>query len=93
MDPNLQLVDDIRLQAVIESKEKMLCRSQEDAVAALNSLSAIERDDHTLKEAAVSHFTTKYAKLSEVITNFSIAIIYLMTLGHLVLLVNSSNGL
>ncbi|XP_048333178.2 protein SEMI-ROLLED LEAF 2 isoform X1 [Ziziphus jujuba] len=65
VDPNLQLVDDIRLQAVIESKEKMLCRSQEDAVAALNSLSAIERDDHTLKEAAVSHFTTKYAKLSE----------------------------
>lgn len=46
----------------------MLCRSQEDAVAALKSLSAIEIDDHNkLKEAAVSHFMTKFAKLSEVI--------------------------
>lgn len=68
MDPHLQLVDDIRLQAVLDSnKEKPSYGSQEDAVAALKSLSAIEIDDQKLKEATVSHFMTKFAKLSEVI--------------------------
>lgn len=63
------MVDNIRLQAVsIESdKEKMLYGSQEDEVAALKSLSAIELDDQQLKETVISHFMSKSAKLSEVI--------------------------
>ncbi|XP_062173237.1 protein SEMI-ROLLED LEAF 2 isoform X3 [Alnus glutinosa] len=67
VDPYLELVDNIRLQAVsIESdKEKMLYGSQEDEVAALKSLSAIELDDQQLKETFISHFMSKSAKLSE----------------------------
>ncbi|KAF3458013.1 hypothetical protein FNV43_RR02676 [Rhamnella rubrinervis] len=66
VDPHLQLVDDIRLQAVLESdKEKLSYGYQEDAVAALKSLSAIEIDDQKLKETTISHFMTKFAKLSE----------------------------
>ncbi len=66
------MVDNIRLQAVsIESdKEKMLYGSQEDEVAALKSLSAIELDDQQLKETFISHFMSKSAKLSEVIYRF-----------------------
>ncbi|XP_059446358.1 protein SEMI-ROLLED LEAF 2 isoform X1 [Corylus avellana] len=66
VDPYLELVDNIRLQAVsIESDKEMLYGSQEDEVAALKSLSAIELDDQQLKETVISHFMSKSAKLSE----------------------------
>ncbi|CAL2228959.1 unnamed protein product [Prunus armeniaca] len=68
VDPCLQLVDDTWLQAVsIESyKEKISYGSlQEDEVATFNSLSAVELDDQLLKETVISHFMTKFAKLSE----------------------------
>ncbi|GLT53623.1 hypothetical protein SLA2020_268820 [Shorea laevis] len=67
VDPYLELVNNIRLQAVsIESdKKKMLYGSQGDEVAALKSLSAIELDDQQLKETVISHFMSKSAKLSE----------------------------
>ena len=66
------MVDDARLQAVfIESnKGKIFYGSQEDEVAALKSLSAIQLNDHQLKETVISHFMTKFAKLSEVTNEF-----------------------
>lgn len=74
VDPYLELVDDIRLQAVpIESnKKKILYGTQEDEVAASKSLSAIESDDQQLKETVISHFMSKFATLSEVIYQFII---------------------
>ncbi|XP_030937775.1 uncharacterized protein LOC115963033 isoform X1 [Quercus lobata] len=67
VDPYLELVDDIRLQAVsIESnKKKILNGTQEDEVAASKSLSAIESDDQQLKQTVISHFMSKFATLSE----------------------------
>lgn len=68
------MVDNAWLQAVsIESyKEKISSGSlQEDEVATFNSLSAVELDDQLLKETVISHFMTKFAKLSEVIFMFS----------------------
>ena len=61
-------MDDSRLQAVfLESdKGKMLYGSEEDEVAALKTLSAIELDDQQLKDMVISNFVTRYAKLSEV---------------------------
>lgn len=41
--------------------------SQEDEDAAMKSLAAIELDDRHLKETVISHFMTKFEKLSEVI--------------------------
>lgn len=70
VDPGLQLVDGIWLQAVsIESdKERISYGSlREDEVAALKSLSAVELDDQLLRETVISHFMIKFAKLSEVI--------------------------
>ncbi|XP_068317761.1 protein SEMI-ROLLED LEAF 2 [Pyrus communis] len=69
VDPGLQLVDGIWLQAVsIESdKERISYGSlREDEVAALKSLSAVELDDQLLRETVISHFMIKFAKLSEV---------------------------
>lgn len=74
VDPGLQLVDGIWLQAVsIESdKERISYGSlREDEVAALKSLSAVELDDQLLRETVISHFMIKFAKLSEVIFLFS----------------------
>lgn len=67
VDPHLQLVDDACLRAVfVESgKGKIFYGSQEDEVGALKSLSAIKSDDRQLKETVISHFMTKFAKLSE----------------------------
>lgn len=66
VDPYLELVKDIRLKAVcIESNEKVVYGSQQDELSALKSLSAIELDDRQLKETVISHFMTKYGKLSE----------------------------
>ncbi|KAI4324302.1 hypothetical protein L6164_023854 [Bauhinia variegata] len=64
-DPFLELVDDMRLQAVCIESGKMLYGSQEDEVAALKSLSAVELDDKQLKETVISYFMTKFSKLSE----------------------------
>ncbi|KAL2332211.1 hypothetical protein Fmac_019792 [Flemingia macrophylla] len=64
VDPFLELVDDIRLQAVCIDSEKIY-GSQEDEVAALKSLSAIELDNKQLKETVISYFMTKFTKLSE----------------------------
>ncbi|GAU43910.1 hypothetical protein TSUD_88830 [Trifolium subterraneum] len=65
VDPFLELVDDVRLQAVNKESEKILYGSQEDDVAAIKSLSAIELDDKQLKETVISYFLTKYSKLPE----------------------------
>ena len=50
--------------------------SQDDEVAALKSLSKIESNDQHLKELVISHFMTKYGRLSEVI--------YIILLPHIV---------
>jgi hypothetical protein len=60
------LVDDVRLQAVNTESEKILYGSQEDDVAAIKSLSAIELNDKQLKQTVISYFLTKYSKLPEV---------------------------
>lgn len=67
VDPYLELVEDIRLQAVCAEscKVKTAYGSQEDEDAAMKSLAAIELDDHHLKETVISHFMTKFEKLSE----------------------------
>ncbi|KAJ7980704.1 Arm repeat superfamily protein [Quillaja saponaria] len=67
VDPFLELVDDIRLQAVyVESgKETIVYGSQEDEVTALKSLSAVELDEKQLKETVISYFMINFAKLSE----------------------------
>ena len=61
------MVDDIRLQAVSIESEKITYGSQEDEVAAIKSLSAVESDDKQLRETVTSYFLTKFSKLSEVI--------------------------
>ncbi|TXG72845.1 hypothetical protein EZV62_001424 [Acer yangbiense] len=67
VDPYLELIEDIRLQAICaeSDKVKIAYGSQEDEVAAMKSLSAIESDDHHVKETVISHFMTKFEKLSE----------------------------
>lgn len=71
VDPYLELVDDIRLQAAsIESNKKILYGTQEDEVAASKPLSAIESNDQQLKETVISHFMSKFTTLSEVIYQF-----------------------
>ncbi|KEH30318.1 protein SEMI-ROLLED LEAF 2 isoform X1 [Medicago truncatula] len=65
VDPFLELVDDVRLQAVNIESEKIIYGSQEDDVAAIKSLSAVELDDKKLKETVLSYFLTKYSKLPE----------------------------
>ncbi|KAJ6289421.1 hypothetical protein OIU76_025276 [Salix suchowensis] len=66
-DPYLELVEDIKLQAIyVESEEgKIAYGSEEDDVAALKSLSHVEVDDSHLKETLISRFMTKFVKLSE----------------------------
>lgn len=61
------MVDDVRLQAVNIESEKIIYGSQEDDVAAVESLSAVELDVKQLKETVISYFLTKYSKLPEVI--------------------------
>ncbi|XP_019436549.1 PREDICTED: uncharacterized protein LOC109342934 isoform X1 [Lupinus angustifolius] len=65
VDPFLELVDDIRLQAVCIESDKITYGSQEDEVAAMNSLSTAELDDKQLKETVISFFMAKFSKLSE----------------------------
>lgn len=67
VDPYLELVEDIRLQAVCAEscKVKTAYGSQEDEDAAMKSLAAIELDDRHLKETVIAHFMTKFEKLSE----------------------------
>ncbi|XP_011026408.1 PREDICTED: uncharacterized protein LOC105127024 isoform X1 [Populus euphratica] len=66
-DPYLELVEDIKLQAIyVESDEgKIAYGSEDDDVAALKSLSCVEVDDSHLKETLISRFMTKFVKLSE----------------------------
>lgn len=66
-DPYLELVEDIKLQAIyVESDEgKIAYGSEDDDVAALKSLSCVQVDDGHLKETLVSRFMTKFVKLSE----------------------------
>ncbi|KAK7281707.1 hypothetical protein RIF29_09925 [Crotalaria pallida] len=61
----LELVDDIRLQAVCIESEKIIHGSQEDEAAAMKSLSAVKLDDKQLKETVISFFMAKFSKLSE----------------------------
>ncbi|KAF7805355.1 protein EFR3-like protein A-like isoform X1 [Senna tora] len=65
VDPFLELVDDIQLQAVCIESEKRVYGSQEDEAAAVKSLSVVESDDKQLKETVISYFMTTFAKLSE----------------------------
>ncbi|MED6160367.1 hypothetical protein PIB30_050822 [Stylosanthes scabra] len=65
VDPFLELVDDVRLQAVYKESEKIVYGSQEDDIAAVKSLSALQLDDKQLKETVKSYFLTKYSKLPE----------------------------
>lgn len=67
VDPYLELVEDVRLQAVgVGSDTKnVVYGSEEDGSAALKSLSTIESEDRHLKEIVISHFMAKYGTLSE----------------------------
>ncbi|XP_031381581.1 protein SEMI-ROLLED LEAF 2 isoform X2 [Punica granatum] len=67
MDPYLELIDDIRLQAVCTEAnvEAISYGSEEDDTAALESLSAICSDDQRLKEIILSHLTMKCGNFSE----------------------------
>ncbi|KAM7279907.1 hypothetical protein ACFE04_007041 [Oxalis oulophora] len=67
VDPHLELVEDASLLAVsVESgKGQTSYGSPEDDFAALKYLSVMEPDDKQLREAVISHFMTKYGKLSE----------------------------
>ncbi|XWS35272.1 hypothetical protein CRYUN_Cryun21dG0111900 [Craigia yunnanensis] len=67
VDPYLKLVEDVRLQAVClkSDMESIAYGSKEDDVAASKSLLEIELDDLHLKETVISHFMTKFEKLSE----------------------------
>ncbi|XVF37721.1 hypothetical protein REPUB_Repub20aG0034000 [Reevesia pubescens] len=67
VDPYLKLVEDVGLQAVCVKfdADSVVYGSREDDVAALESLLAIELDDLHLKETVISHFMTKFEKLSE----------------------------
>ncbi|KAF1886804.1 hypothetical protein Lal_00046041 [Lupinus albus] len=65
VDPFLELVDDIWLQTVCLESEKIIYGSQEDEVAAMKSLSAVEFDEKQLKETVISFFMTEFSKLSE----------------------------
>lgn len=69
IDPYLELVDDIRLQAVCVQPNggNKGYGSQYDDVSALKSLSAIELYDQELKEIVISYFMTMAGKFSEVI--------------------------
>ncbi|KAI6695927.1 hypothetical protein NL676_023637 [Syzygium grande] len=67
IDPYLELIEDIRLQAVcIDSNlEKISYGSEQDEAAAVKSLSEISSDDQQLKEIVLSHLITKCGNLSE----------------------------
>ncbi|CAI9117370.1 OLC1v1018750C1 [Oldenlandia corymbosa var. corymbosa] len=67
VDPYLKLVEDIRLQALSTTamSDTKDYGSQNDELAALKSLSAIQSNDQQLKELVVSHFMTKSKRLSE----------------------------
>ncbi|OMP07062.1 Armadillo-type [Corchorus olitorius] len=67
VDPYLKLVEDVRLQAVCvkSDMDSIAYGSKEDDVAASQSLLGIELDDLRMKETIISHFMTKFDKLSE----------------------------
>lgn len=67
VDPYLELVDNIRLQAVIRNPVDggKMYGSDEDDLAALKSLSAMESDEQQLKETVIFHLMSKFEKLSE----------------------------
>ncbi|KAK6930577.1 hypothetical protein RJ641_004671 [Dillenia turbinata] len=66
-DPYLELIEDIRLQAVCTMSDglKKGYGSDEDEVTALKSLSAIEVNDQQLREEVISYFMHKLGNLSE----------------------------
>ncbi|XP_074320048.1 protein SEMI-ROLLED LEAF 2 [Silene latifolia] len=67
VDPYLELVDDIRLQAVIRDSidSGRTYGSEEDEVAAMMSLSVVASDEQQLIEAVISQLMSKFEKLSE----------------------------
>ncbi|WJX69686.1 hypothetical protein P8452_53895 [Trifolium repens] len=65
VDPFLELVDDTLLRAVRLKSDKIIYGSEEDEVAAMKSLSAVQLDDRQLKETVTSYFMTKFSKLPE----------------------------
>lgn len=64
VDPYLKLGEDVRLQTTSGS-EAYGYGSEEDDIAALKSLSAVELDDEKFKEIIMLHFTTKCRTFSE----------------------------
>lgn len=66
VDPYLRLVDNIKLRAAaMDSVSGKTYGSEEDDLAALNSLSTIESDEQQLKETVLSHLMSKFQKFSE----------------------------
>ncbi|XP_059291448.1 protein SEMI-ROLLED LEAF 2 isoform X1 [Lycium ferocissimum] len=67
VDPYLKLGEDVRPQAasIASGSEAYGYGSQEDDIAALQSLSTVELDDEKLKEIIMLHFTTKCGTLLE----------------------------
>ncbi|GAU21933.1 hypothetical protein TSUD_110730, partial [Trifolium subterraneum] len=65
VDPFLELVDDTLLRTVCLKSDKIIYGSEEDEVAAMKSLSAVQLDDRQLKETVTSYFMTKFSKLPE----------------------------
>ncbi|XP_055836227.1 protein SEMI-ROLLED LEAF 2 isoform X2 [Solanum dulcamara] len=64
VDPYLKLGEDVRLQTT-SGCETYGYGSQEDEIAALQSLSAVELDDEKFKEIIMLHFASKCGTLSE----------------------------
>ncbi|XP_008800011.2 protein SEMI-ROLLED LEAF 2-like isoform X2 [Phoenix dactylifera] len=67
VDPFLHLVEDSMLQAnyVASSVGKAIFGSEEDEIAALKFLAAIDVDDMQLKETVIFHLVNKFEKLPE----------------------------
>lgn len=63
VDPYLRLVDNIKLRAA--AMDSVTYGSEEDDLAALNSLSTMESDEQQLKETVLSHLISKFQKFSE----------------------------
>ena len=75
MDPYLVLEGDIRLRAGCsgfpQEEEVVAYGSDKDDSAALNSSEIVENDSR-LKEIVITHFTSKFQTLSEVLIQFKI---------------------
>lgn len=65
VDPFLELLDNVRLRAVLDAVSKGTYGSEEDDFAALSSLAAIKSDEQQLKEIVIALLMSRFEKLSE----------------------------